>query len=208
MADYDWPADIVPFGVTFYLQPHTGGSESPFSRATKVYALSAPRWVCRLSVRGGDSVRWGSSGSALWGQRMDAFLAKLKGRQNRVRLWDFRRPNMATTDWAKNRSNLAAAVGDTIITITNLSPYSRVYAGDYIGGDGRPHIILDDVDADASGNATVTFEPPLKTALAVGAMTHGSGASGLFRLVSDDAGANPSEVGQLTQYDLDFVEDL
>jgi hypothetical protein len=29
-----------------------------------------------------------------------------------------------------------------------------------------------------------------------------------FRLVSDDAGANPTEVGQLTTYDLEFVEDL
>lgn len=213
MADYDWPADIVPFQVSFYLQPHTGGSESPFSRVTKVYGLSAPRWICRLSVRGGESVSWGRSGPALWGQRMDALLAKLKGRQSRIRLYDFRRDEMGAQLWPGSASNLAAAVGATSMTITGLPPGTPVFNGDYLGGDGRPHIISDDTfglvhaNANASGQAVVTFEPPLATAVAAGAAIFGK-PTGLFRLTSDDAGANPSNVGELTQYDLEFVEDL
>lgn len=208
MADFDWPADIVPYAVLFYLQPHSGGSESPFSRKTKVYGLSAPRWIARLELRGGDSVQWGRHDKALYGQRLDALLAKVKGRQNRLRLWDFRRPRMSGEDWSAAASNLAAAAGATSMVITGLSPYARAaLAGDYVGGDARPHIVLEDAVADASGNATVTFEPPLAAAIAAGAAVFGK-ATGLFRLTSDDAGQNMSEVGQLTHYTLDFVEDL
>lgn len=213
MADFDWPAGIVPYAVEFYLQPHTGGTESPFSRVSKIYGLSAPRWVCRLSVRGGDSARWGNSGFARWGQRMDAFLAALKGRQNRVRLWDFRRDDMTSPLWPKAASNLAASAGATSITITGLAPGTPVFNGDYIGGDGRPHVIGGNsfeavhTNADANGQAVVSFEPPLKAAIGAGAAVFGK-STGLFRLTSDEAGSNMSEVGQLTSYALEFVEDI
>jgi hypothetical protein len=36
VSDYDWPDDLVPYAVEFRLQPHTGGTESPFRRTTKV----------------------------------------------------------------------------------------------------------------------------------------------------------------------------
>lgn len=207
MTDFAWPDDLKPYSVSFYLQPHTGGTESPFSRKTKTYELSAPRWICRLTLRGGDNEKWGNGSFAKYGPRLDAFIAKLKGRANRVSLHDFRRPRMRTIDWPNSPSNLAAALGATTITITGLSPFSRIHAGDYIGGDGRPHIITDDADANGSGSAVVSFQPPLVAAVGAGAAVFGN-PTGLFRLTSDDAGQNASEVGQLTHYDLEFVEDL
>lgn len=207
MADYEWPEDIEPYAVTFYLQPHTGGSESPFNRKTKTYGLSAPRWICRLTFRGGDSVQWGTRGPALWGQRLDAFLAKLEGRQNRVELFDFRRRKMSSPHWPRTAGNNAASLGATTMTITGLAPGTKVHAGDYIGGDGRPHIVLDDVVADSAGTALVTYKPPLKAAIGANEAVFGN-PTGLFKLTSDDAGENASEIGQLTQFTLEFVEDL
>lgn len=210
MTDYTWPDDLAPFAVSFYLQPHTGGSESPFTRQTKVYGLSAPRWICSMSFRGGYD---GTIGLTAVGRRLDALLAKLKGRQNRVLIYDFRRPKMHSPLWPLAAGNLAAAAGDTTMTITGLLPGTPVYSGDYLGGDGRPHIIGDApfsvvaATAGASGQATVSFEPPLKAAIGVNAAVFGK-PTGIFRLTSDDAGDNGVQVGDAVSVSLNFVEDL
>lgn len=198
MADLTWPEDIVPFSVEFYLQAHTGGTESPFTRQTKIYGLSASRWVCRMSLRAPDSAdRWGSE-YAEWGERIDAFLASLEGRLNRVILWDFRRPGEA-----KAFGNSAVTSGTSTITLTGAST-GDIRVGQYIGGDGRPHIIT---ELGVSGSDLVaTVKPHWESDIAEDAATFEK-VSGFFRLTSDDAGTNQSEVGQLTQYNLEFVED-
>jgi hypothetical protein len=204
VTDYTWPDDLVPYAVSFYLQPHSGGTESPFSRVSKIYGLSAPRWICSMAFRGGY---WGARGLEAVGPRLDALIAKLKGRQNRVLLYDFRRPKMRAQLWPSATSNLSAVLGATSMTITNLLPGTIVRAGDYIGGDGRPHIISDDVAANTSGQAAVSFNPPLNAAVGAGAAVFGN-PTGIFRLVSDDAGANQTVIGEAVNITLDFVEDL
>lgn len=204
MTDYTWPDDLMPTEMAFYLQPHVNRSESPFTHQQKIYKLSAPRWICRMSFRGGYD---GISDEAAYGPRLDALIAKLEGGANRIEIYDFRRRRLRGPNVLADAGNDAADAGDTVLTITGLSPFERVHEGDYIGGDGRPHIILDDVDADASGEAEVTFKPPLADDIASDAATLGRG-SGMFRLVSDDAGSNATEVGGLTPYELEFVEDL
>lgn len=204
MTDYVWPDDLVPFAQSFYLQPHTGGSESPFDRSTKVYGLSAPRWVCSMSFRGGY---WGTKDQEAFGPRLDAFLAKLKGRLNRVAIYDFRRSKMRSRGWNLSAGNLAASPGATSMTITGLKPGVTVFEGDYIGGDGRPHIITDRVVANGSGQALVSFQPPLSAAVGLDAAVFGN-PTGLFRLTDDDAGQNGVEVGESINMTLNFVEDL
>lgn len=198
MSDYDWPDDLVPYAVSFYLQPHTGGTESPFTRQTKVYGLSSPRWVCRISLRAPDSAdRWGSD-YAEWGERIDAFLASLEGRLNRVRIWDFRRPGRTPAF-----GNAAATAGTNTITLTGASS-GDIRVGQYLGGDGRPHIIT---ALGVSGSDLVaTVRPHWETDIAIDAAIFEQ-VSGFFRLTSDDAGQNASAAGELTQYDLEFVED-
>lgn len=198
MTDYTWPEDIVPYAQSFYLQPHTGGTESPFSRVTKVYGLSAPRWVCKIALRAPDSAdTWGGP-FATWGEQIDAFLAQLKGRQNRVWLFDFRRPGGAPTF-----GNSAASPGDTAMTLTGAS-LGDIRVGEYFGGDGRPHIIT---GLSVSGSDLIaTFEPPLVSTIFADGATFEK-VSGIFRLTSDDAGDNMNEVGSLIGYNLEFVED-
>lgn len=233
MTDLVWPDDLAPFRVTFYLQPHVGGAESPFTRTRKTYALSAPRWICRMSFRGTVD---GSAGAAAFGPRLDALIVQMQGGLNRIALWDFRRPypialrdyyarfagaRYSFTDGSTFQGgahfivpgevepgNLPAAAGATEMTFEGLPASTRVFQwGDYIGGDGRTHIVLDEVFSDAGGRATVRFEPPLASAVAR------DGANVLrpkswFQLRSEDAGQNDSEVGDAVTYDLEFVEDL
>lgn len=203
MTDIPWPDDLVPYAQSFYLQPYTGGSESPFSRTTKVYGLAKPRWICSMSFRGGY---WGTREQDAFGPRLDAFLAKLKGRQNRVAIYDFRRSKMRSRAWPSSASNNTASLGATSMTITGLRSGMTLYAGDYIGGDGRPHIITDDVLVSGS-TAGVNFEPPLSAAVGVGAAIFGN-PTGMFRLTDDDAGQNGATVGESINLTLNFVEDL
>lgn len=236
MTDYVWPDALAPSTVTFYLQSHTGRSESPFTRAQKVYGLSRPRWVCRMMVRGG----YAGADLAGKGAALDGFLAKLKGGQNRVLVHDFRRTEPAggfasfsdyvaefagltftfdggetfntaeefVVDGIGVITNLSALQGATEMSFTGAAPSRTVLrAGDYLGGDGRPHIITDDVVSDTNGRFTVTFEPPLETDVSAGA-AFAREVRGTFRLTSDDAGANPTEVGGATTYDIELVEDL
>jgi hypothetical protein len=204
MTDYTWPDDLAPFAVSFYLQAHTGGSESPFTRQTKVYGLSAPRWVCSMSFRGGYD---GIGHLTNVGPRLDALIAKLQGRLNRAAIYDFRRSAPRTKAWPAAATNLAATKGAIQMTVTGLLPGMKAHAGDYIGGDGRPHIITDDAIADGSGHAVVSFEPALSADVGAGAALL-SKVTGRFRLTDDDAGQNGVVVGDPINMTLNFVEDL
>ena len=195
MADYSWPDDLVPFVQSFYLQPHTGRSESPFTRQQKIYGLSAPRWVCRMTFRGGYD---GTTGAAGYGRRLDAFLAKLKGGQNRVRLWDFRREGSGSF----THEDILA--GATQILLVGEAA-AGLAVGDYVGGDGRPHIVVEAEDDGA--DQLVTVEPPFRSTVHAGDAKFEQ-AGGWFTLVSDDSGDNLTEVGQLTQYSIELIEDL
>lgn len=205
MTDYTWPDDLAPFAVSFYLQGHSGGSESPFTRQSKIYGLGAPRWVCSMSFRGGYG---GARDLTSVGPRLDAMIAKLQGRQNRVAIYNFQRPLMRSPEWIPGAGNVAAVKGATTITLTGLSAGAvAVLAGDFIGGDGRPHIVTDDATADGSGQATVSFEPPLSAPIALNSAIFGN-PTGMFRLTSDDAGDNSVQVGDAISMTLQFVEDL
>lgn len=203
MADYYWPDEgLTPFAVEFYPMPHTGRSESPFTRQQKIYGLSADLWKARLQIRGGYDGAPGLSGV---GRAMDALLARLKGGQHRVGFWDFRRPTMYGLN-VEAMGNEAASKGAATMTLTGLVTGETVLAGDYIGGDGRPHIITEDAEVDVSGEAVVTFEPALNLDMAADTVIPGK-PLGWFRLLSDDAGANAVQVGDAVVYDLDFIED-
>jgi len=212
MTDFTWPEDIVPSGSSFKLQPHTGGSESPFSRTSKIYELSAPRWTCSLSFKAARGTRWGR-GKHVIGDRLDSMIAQLRGRANRIAIWDFDYPQPRGLLGFSGVGNLAASAGATSVTLTGIAPGAPVYAGDYIGGDGRPHMIVSPdfgrvaATADGSGNAAVSIWPPLKAGIALNGATF-SKVTAMFRLASDDLGDNFNEVDQVLPYSLNFVEDL
>lgn len=208
MADIDWPDDLVPTGISYFIQPHTGRSESPFTRQPKTYELTAPRWICRMQFRGGSgSQTWGNAEQARYGPRLDALLAKLRGGANLARIYDFRRTELEGDNAAVDLGNLAAVAGATQITATGADAGSIIAReGDYVGGDGRAHLVTEDATADAAGQGKVRFWPPLYDDIAVDAAEWGEVRS-RFRLISDDAGDNSTMAGELTGYSLDFVED-
>lgn len=207
MADISWPVDLRPSGVSFYPQPHVGGSESPITRTRKVYGLSAPRWIAKitLTARG-----WGYGPAGERGARIDAFVASMEGGLNRVLLWDFRRERpMRDQALLTPPVSTGALAGATQMGIAGFAPMSRAFtAGDYLGGDNRPHLVLADCYADGSGVALPTFTPPLSANVTSGATIPVRQVSGRFQLMSDDAGDNPTGMTQRMAVSLEFHEDL
>jgi hypothetical protein len=224
VVDLVWPADLAPYRVAFYLRPHVGGQESPLNRQKKTYGLSAPRWVARLAFRGGydGAPRFGEPDG--FGARLDSLIADLEGGLNLAVFHDWRRPlptaPLSVTGTVKSGG---AAAGATSMIVSGLASNSRAFSiGDYIGGDGRPHIVsaaatiaaggaisgAGSLVADASGLVVVGFKPPLSAAIPVGAPLQWP-VTGRFELVNtDDAGQNETEVGQPTEYLLEFAEKL
>jgi hypothetical protein len=234
MTDLIWPDGLAPYRVMHYLQPHVGGAESPITRTRKVYGLSAPRWVSRMTFRAGYD---GAEGVGAWGGLLDALIMEMQGGLNPIALWDFRRPYPAGLrryygQFTGQRypfaggeeftlgerfiipgyaepNNEAALAGSTTMTFTGFNPGEQVFLpGDYVGGDGRQHMVQrPGAVADADGRATVTIYPPLWSNVAAGEAITMQPTS-LFQLVSEDAGQNETDVGDATEYTLDFVEKL
>jgi len=234
VVDLVWPDGLSPYRVMHYLQPHVGGAESPITRTRKVYGLSAPRWISRMTFRAGYD---GDEGTGAWGGLLDALIMEMQGGLNPVALWDFRRPYPAGLrsyyqQFAGVRfpfaggeqftlgerfvipsnaepTNEAAVAGATSMAFVGLKAGERVFLpGDYIGGDGRQHMVQrPGAVADANGRAVVSIHPPLWADIPAGAAVTMQPTS-LFQLSSEDAGQNETAVGDATEYTLDFIEKL
>lgn len=232
LPDVPFPAEARPYRVMFYLQPYNSRSQSPWTRATKTLSLSKPLWVARLTFRTGYD---GDEGVDAWGGVMDAWVAELEGGAKTTELWDFRRPYPpglrryyrqfagARYPFANGEEfslgerfiipaesepvNETALRGATEMAFVGFKANEPVFLpGDMIGGDGRPHIVLrPGAVADGDGRAVVRFTPPLDFDVLAG-MAVTMQPPGRFQLVSDDAGANETTVGELTEYALDFIE--
>ncbi|MGN6270860.1 MAG: hypothetical protein ACTHM0_13330 [Sphingomonas sp.] len=234
MSDLLWPDDLRPKTMSFYLQPHVGGAESPLTRTRKVYGLSGPRWIAKMTF----TASWrGGTGTMARGPRLDALIADMEGGLNRVLLWDFRRPypiglRRYYAQFTGQRfpfsggetfslgerfvippeaepTNLDAAAGASTMTFVGFKPGEAVFdIGDYLGGDGRPHIVRGAaVIADDAGVAVVSFRPPLSADVPAGtAVTMQPTAP--FRITSEDAGDNASGSNGQASYSLEFTEDL
>lgn len=223
MVDIAWPADLQPYKVAFYLQPHVGGQESPITRTRKTYGLSAPRWLARLTFRAGydDAPRFNDALG--FGARLDGLIADLEGGLNIAVFHDFRRPRpMQPVSVTQTLVFDAAPAGATSVTIRGFFPNSvALSVGDYLGGDGRPHLVshaatiaaggivtgAGSIPADPAGKAIIGIKPPLSAPIAAGSEVAWP-ATGRFELASEDAGANETEIGGVTEYALEFREKL
>lgn len=223
MDEIVWPADLAPFRVAFYLQAHAGGSESPLTRVRKVYGLSAPRWIARLTFRAAyeGAPRFGDP--AGFGSRLDSLIADLQGGLVKARFHDYRRPLPIAGQARVDRLMAdAAPAGSTFLRVRGFASYGLAMGvGDYIGGDTRPHLVsaaatiaaggvitgAGSIYADASGAALIGINPPLAQPVAAGSVLTWP-VTGRFALTSDDAGQNETTVGEAAEISLDFVEDL
>jgi hypothetical protein len=155
-----------------------GVSRSPFTAKQQVYRYTGQFWEAEISLppmKRADAVYWIS------------FLLKLNGPYGTFLLGD---PNGVTARGVATGTPLvkgANQTGSDLITDGwTTSTTGILKAGDYIqlgtGSSSKLHKVLDDVNSDSSGNATLTIWPDLRSSPSDNASIVVSGAKGLFRL--------------------------
>jgi hypothetical protein len=161
-------------------------SQSPFTFSQQVVRHAGARWSATISippVKRSDSEYWNS------------FLLRLRGQFGTFLLGD---PNGATP-----RGSAASAAGTPVVNgasqtgnelaIDGLPASATGYlkAGDYIqlgsASTSRLYKVLEDVDSNGSGEATLNLWPDLRSSPADGAAVVVSNAKGVFRLSNNEA---------------------
>lgn len=161
-------------------------TQSPFTLSQQVVRHAGARWSAMIAippVKREDSEYW------------NAFLLRLRGQFGTFLLGD---PNAATP-----RGSAASAPGTPVVNgasqtgnelnidglPTSVTGYLK--AGDYIqlgsGSTARLYKVLEDVNSNGSGEATLNLWPDLRSSPADDAGVVVSNAKGLFRLESNDA---------------------
>ena len=169
-------------------------TESPFTRSQQVVRHAGARWSATINippVKRSDAEYWNS------------FLLRLRGQFGTFLVGD---PNAATP-----RGSASSAAGTPVVngasqTGNNLnidglpaSATGYLKAGDYIqlgtGATSRLYKVLEDVNSNGSGQATLNLWPDLRSSPANDATVVVSGAKGLFRLAQNDASWSISNDG-------------
>lgn len=157
-------------GTASYVNPFTG--EAQYQTYTKQF------WMASLSL-----VTLNRAGAAEW----QAFLAKLQGRKGTFLMGD---PDASTPRGTPAGTPLvkgASQTGNSLITDGwTPSAANVLLAGDYIQIDSHLYMVLSDVTADGSGDATLDIWPRLRDDAIDNAAIVTTGAKGLWRLDTND----------------------
>ena len=193
----DWPLSFKPDTQAFYVQTLTARFDNPYNGQVQVLERDGARWVTSLRL-----TLYSANARAF-----EAFLASLRGPAGEVLVPDFRR--LAALGSLAGSPRLVSGTGRTLTLSGFTANATRVLAaGDLIQvSPGRAHMVVEDVAADASGNASVRIEPRLRDPVTVGPLVT-SAARVRMRLVSDDAGKNPTTPPMKSAYQVDLVEVL
>ena len=193
----DWPLAFKPDSQAFYVQTLTARFDNPYTGQVQVLERDGARWVTSLTLHlNGPTAR-----------AFEAFLAGLRGPAGEVLVPDFRR--LAALGSLAGAPRLVSGTGRTL----GLAGFTPNAAGVLAAGDliqtspGRVHMVVDDTAADGSGNASIRVEPRLREPVVAGPLVTNT-CRVRMRLVSDDAGKNPTTPPMKSAYQLDLIEIL
>lgn len=174
-----------------------GISQSPFTAAQQVYKYSGQYWEADISLppmKREVAEYWIS------------FLLKLNGSYGTFLLGDPIGVSARGVATGSPLVNGANQTGNELVTDGwTHSTGGILKAGDYIqlgsASSARLYKVLDDVNSDSSGNATLTLFPDLRTSPADNAAIVVSNAKGIFRLTS---GQTMWDINEASVYGITF----
>lgn len=202
MTIYTPPAAFNgPLQTSFVLVPMT--TKSPVSAVNKTRRVGGPVsefWSVEIELPGRKDGDWRDT---------SAFLMKLRGGYNLVRLYDRHRPMRGTGGGPVVNVDVAAVTGDTTLTLRNLtaSQTAALKTDDMFGIGENLYIVMADAPSDVDGKATISFLPPLRKGVAVGDAVNLDNPTGLFLLTNGLEDLSASHTGFSSQMTLTFFED-
>lgn len=170
----DLPSTPAPVSTKFELRAMVGAASSPFSGVAQVQDWGGRVWMATVVL------------PVMLRATADAWIAwamKLRGQYGYFRMgdWDRRTPRGS---WGTPLVNGGSQVGNTLV-VDGMGAAGTGKAGDHFQLENNLYALVEDVTADGSGNATLTFEPSLRASPADNAALTVSSPKGLFRLIAN-----------------------
>lgn len=165
---------------TMRLVRATSMSESPYSFQQQVYEHFGARWEadCQLPPMS-------RAQAADW----QAFMLSLRGRSGTFLMGKTAEASPRGTATAAV-TNGAAFVRAATLVVDGMGNAKTLLAGDYFEIASHLYQIIQNVTSDASGNATLTFEPFLRANVADNTALVLTNPKGLWRMTDDRASWN------------------
>ncbi len=197
MTDVIWPLDFRPFRQAFYIRTNTIRFESPLTGQVQIQERDGARWVAQLNLNRG----------AADSRRIDALIAALHGPVGRIFMPDFRR--LTAKGSLAGSPQLDSGTGTTL-SLSGFTPNAQnvLLAGDLIQtSTGRAHMVVQNVNADADGEASVLIAPRLREPVTAGPLVT-TNARVIMQLLDDDQGANLTDNRLQSSFEFQLVEVL
>ncbi|MCB9990678.1 MAG: hypothetical protein H6867_04785 [Rhodospirillales bacterium] len=197
MTDVIWPLDLRPAQQAFFIRTNTRRFESPLTGHVQVQELDGARWVAQMSFTRGE----------VDARRMDAFLAALDGPVGNVFMPDFRR--LSAKGSLAGSPQLDSGTGATL-SLSGFTPdaVGVLLAGDLIQtSEGRAHMVVQNIDADSMGEASVPIAPVLRDPVTVGALITDN-CRVKMQLLDDNQAQNLTDHRLQTNFELQLIEVL
>ena len=158
-----------------------GVSASPFTAQQQVYKHQGEWWEAEVTL---PPMKRATA------EQVSAFLLKMKGRYGTFLLGDPANTSPRGVGTGTPLVNGAGQTGSSLVTDGwTISTTGILKAGDWIqlgtGSSTTLHKVLDDVDSDGSGNATLELFPRIRTSPSDDAAITVSSPKGIWRLASN-----------------------
>lgn len=168
------------FGLRFNTMVHT----SPLTGYIQTVGLTGARWTAQITYTGQTPANAAT---------IEAFIVSLKGQQNRLTLHNLARPTVNGTGNGTPLVNGASQVGEGIITDGWASSQTVLKAGDMIGIGTELKMVTADVTTNGSGQATISFEPAIRTSPADNSAIDITAPTALFMLTENEIRSRRSQ---------------
>lgn len=198
MTILTWPVltRAAPRLVRWGLTSNTMSFSSPLSGAMQTVEMPGARWRCSFVME-----NLAEADAAL----LQALLVQLRGQANRLLLHNFARPTPRGTATGTPLVNGASQTGVSLITDGWTAGITALRTGDFFGVNGELKMVTADAVADGSGNATISFEPPLRSSPADNAAITTTKPLAIFMLSSPDSGWD-TQPYRISNVPLDLIE--
>lgn len=177
-----FPSSIGLANINIRARTVVGISSSPFTGQQQVYKHQGQWWEAEVTL---PPMKRAEAEQAV------AFLLKMNGVYGTFLLGDKANPATRGVGTGTPLVNGASQTGDELITDGWTADTTGILkAGDWIqlgsGSSTRLHKVLDDVNSDGSGNATINIFPSLRSSPDDDATITVSNTQGLWRLASNE----------------------
>lgn len=198
MTILTWPAlsRAAPRVLRWTLASNTMTFTSPLSGSVQSVEFPGARWRTSFVME-----NLTEADAAL----LQATLVQLRGQANRLLLHNFARPIPRGTATGTPLVKGASQTGTALDTDGWTAGITALKTGDYFGVNGELKMVIADAVADGSGNATLSFEPPLRSAPADNAVITVNKPLAIFMLANKESNWDTVPC-QITTIPIDLVE--